>query len=77
MSESLHVPEEYLQEVVNVIRAGLKSVKVSSDVKYNLKNWCTESEDYLKELSEEEDDEEEKEQKSKAKKNTKKRKKSV
>jgi hypothetical protein len=76
MSESLHVPEEYLQEVVNVIRAGLKSVKVSADVKYNLKNWCTESEDYLKELSEE-DDEEEKEQKPKAKKNTKKRKKSV
>lgn len=69
--EILAVPEEYLQEVINVIRAGLKVTKVSGDVKYNLKKWCNEEEEYLKE-----NNEEDKEEKIKVKKSRKKTKKS-
>lgn len=68
-SEVLAVPEEYLQEVINVIRAGLKTTKVSGDTKYNLKKWCNEEEEYLKELNGEEE-------KIKTKKSRKKNKKS-
>lgn len=53
-SEVLAVPEEYLQEVINVIRAGLKTTKVSGDTKHNLKKWCDEEEAYLNEGDEEE-----------------------
>lgn len=69
-TEVLAVSEEYLQEVINVIRAGLKVTKVSSSTKYNLKKWCDEEEDYLKELNEE--DEEEKIDNKKSRKKTKK-----
>ena len=54
MKETLSIPEEYLSEVIKVIRTGLKHTNVSGDVKYNLKKWCNEEEEYLNELKEEE-----------------------
>lgn len=68
--EILAVPEEYLQEVINVIRAGLKVTKVSSSTKHNLKKWCDEEEEYLNEENEE--DEEEKNETRKSRKKNKK-----
>lgn len=50
-SEILSVPEEYLNEVIKVIRTGLKGTKVSAAVKKNLVEWCNEEEEYLKELN--------------------------
>ena len=49
-SEILTVPEERLEDVIEVIRAGLKTTKVPKDVKYNLSKWCRDEEDYLKRL---------------------------
>ena len=53
-SEQLSVPEENLQEVIDVIRAGLASLKgkkkdVSEDTKGNLTTWCDEMQEYLDE----------------------------
>lgn len=51
-SESLHVPEESLTEVIAVIRNGLViSKKISRDTRRNLKKWCDEMEEYVKELT--------------------------
>ena len=51
-SEILAVPEQRLEEVIRVIRAGLKAVKppVSKDVENNLLLWCHDEEEYLKRL---------------------------
>lgn len=49
-SEILTVPEESLEEVIRVIRAGLGHTRVSSDTRRNLKKWCDEEEKYLKSL---------------------------
>ena len=51
--EILAIPEEDLEEVIEVIRAGLKAIKTSNDVWVNLNKWCDEEEEYLKELQEE------------------------
>lgn len=47
-SEILSVPEEYLIEVIKVIRAGLKKVRISKETSIQLKKWCKEEEEYLK-----------------------------
>lgn len=52
-SEILAVPEDYLEEVISVIRAGLNEVSVSEDVRYNLTKWCNEEEEYLKDMKNE------------------------
>jgi hypothetical protein len=47
--EVLYVPEEHLQEVIDVIREGLKAKKqVRPDVRQALLKWCREEEEYLK-----------------------------
>jgi hypothetical protein len=53
--EILAIPEEYLEEVITIIRTGLKnSKKLTPQVKKQLEKWCKEEEEYLKELNEEE-----------------------
>lgn len=52
-SEILPVPESCLKEVIAVIRAGLKSVKVGKETKRGLTEWCKDEEEYLKRLEEE------------------------
>jgi hypothetical protein len=52
VNEVLGVPEDCLEEVIKVIRAGLKQEKVSGRVKRNLSKWCKEEEEYLKRLQE-------------------------
>lgn len=49
-SEILAVPEEHLATVIAVIRTGLKHVKVSKEVRDQLKQWCDDEEDYLERL---------------------------
>jgi hypothetical protein len=52
-SEILAIPEENLEEVIRIIRTGIKnSNNVSTDVRYNLEKWCKKEEKYLKELNE-------------------------
>lgn len=46
-TEVLNVPEENLRDVIKVLRAGLKKVKVSRDTKEALTRWCDEEEEYL------------------------------
>lgn len=56
MSEGLYVPEEHLEEVIRIIRTGLKhSNHVSRAVKINLEQWCREEENYLNDLKDEEE----------------------
>lgn len=50
--ETLHVPEEDLGEVIDVIRAGLKATRVSNDVWVALNKWCDDEEEYLERLQE-------------------------
>jgi hypothetical protein len=52
MKETLSVPEENLEEVIRVIRAGLKTLDkfISKDTRHNLEKWCKEEEKYLEEL---------------------------
>ena len=52
-SELLNVPEDKLAEVIRVIRAGLKSERVSSETRTKLSRWCDEEERYLLGLAEE------------------------
>jgi len=54
--EILAVPEDNLEEVIKVIRAGLDLLKrvpvgkeISEDTRRNLEKWCKEKEEYLKE----------------------------
>lgn len=55
-SETLVVPEDYLQDVIAVILAGLevKGEDVPPSVVENLKRWCQEEQEYLDELEREE-----------------------
>jgi hypothetical protein len=47
-SEALYVPEEYLADVIRVIRAGLKAERrLPREVRQQLKKWCDEEEEYL------------------------------
>jgi len=48
--EALVVPEEALLEVIDVIRIGLKFVKVTEDTYRELTRWCDEEEAYVKGL---------------------------
>ena len=51
-SETLHVPEEHLEDVIYVIRRGLKFAKKSTDpeVVRALTEWCDDEEKYLERL---------------------------
>jgi len=51
-TETLHVPEEYLEDVVHVIRRGLQSTEKSIDpeVKRALEEWCKDEEEYLEKV---------------------------
>lgn len=58
--EVLAVPEEHLEEVIKVIRAGLEHFYygprhpgVDPEVREQLLKWCDEEEQYLKELASE------------------------
>lgn len=56
MSEPLYIPEEHLEEVIKIIKTGLKhSDHVSRSVRVNLEHWIREEEDYLGELKQEEE----------------------
>lgn len=48
--EALYVPEEYLEEVISVIRNGLKATTTSISTRVVLTRWCNEEEEYLKRL---------------------------
>ena len=51
MQEILAVPEEYLEEVIRIIRNGLANTKgVPEEVWDNLTRWCNEEEKYLERL---------------------------
>lgn len=70
MSEALYVGEEDLEEVIKIIRTGIKkSDHVSRTVKRNLELWCTDMENYIRELQQdaelENEDEDEKPKKRK------------
>jgi len=53
MQEILAVPEEYLEEVIKIIRNGLANTKdVPDEVHENLTRWCNDEEQYLKSLGE-------------------------
>ena len=54
--EILSIPEEYLGEVIEVIRSGIASceVYISNETIISLLHWCEEKEEYLKELQIEE-----------------------
>ena len=53
MKEALYVPEEHLEEVIRIIRNGLRGTKeVSEEVREELNNWCRETKEYLKSLGE-------------------------
>lgn len=47
-SEILAVPEDNLAEVIAVIRAGLKTTKVTPETREQLTKWCDEEEAYLR-----------------------------
>jgi hypothetical protein len=49
-SETLSVPEEHLEDVIKVLREGLKHVKVKREVATQLKRWCDEEQHYLERL---------------------------
>ena len=52
--EILAIPEQHLQEVIDIIRAGIFSIgvlAVSQEVKDALFQWCDEEEEYLSRLS--------------------------
>lgn len=53
-TELLAVPEEHLEEVIKIIRAGMENVtSISFAVKGALTEWCDDEEHYLKRLQEE------------------------
>jgi hypothetical protein len=55
MSEPLYIPEEHLEEVVELIRFAIRTTKkITPSVRKNLRMWCDEQEDYLKELEDDE-----------------------
>ena len=50
--ETLHVPEEHLEDVVHVIRRGLQFTEkaIDPEVKRALEEWCKDEEEYLERL---------------------------
>lgn len=54
--EILKIPEEYLEEVISVIRIGIllientKEYHLSDETKRYLREWCSEEEKYLERL---------------------------
>jgi len=50
--ETLHIPEEHLEDVIYVIRRGLQSTRkgIDKDVFESLTQWCDDEEEYLKQL---------------------------
>ena len=52
--EILSVPEERLDEVIAVIRVGLRETKVSKCTRDLLETWCEDEDAYLKRLRGEE-----------------------
>ena len=46
--EILAVPEEYLEEVIRVIRAGLVIASACDVVREQLTKWCDSEEEYLR-----------------------------
>jgi hypothetical protein len=47
-SETLAVPEEHLEAVIRVIRAGCREPRIAPlEVKRQLRKWCSEMEEYL------------------------------
>ena len=51
--EILAVPEEKLEEVIHIIRTGMKHVEtIDSEVEEQLKKWCDSEEEYLESISE-------------------------
>lgn len=52
-SEILAIPDEALEDVIYIIRAGLAcSFDIDNNVYQNLDKWCCEMEVYLQELKE-------------------------
>lgn len=50
-NEILSIPEDYLADVIKIIRLGLKAYHdVDVVVEHALTKWCKEEEEYLKEL---------------------------
>jgi hypothetical protein len=49
-SEILSVPEENLEDVIKVLREGLKHVKVKHEVATQLERWCDKEQHYLEQL---------------------------
>lgn len=53
-TEILAVPEDHLEEVIEIIRTGLKwKTIITPEVRENLEKWCKEEEEYLDELKKE------------------------
>jgi hypothetical protein len=50
--EILAIPEDYLQEVIDIIQCGMAHMKdkLSDGVIENLTRWCQEEQDYLRRL---------------------------
>jgi hypothetical protein len=46
--ESLSVPEEHLESVVEVIRVGLAHTSVAQEIRESLTAWCDDEEAYLR-----------------------------
>lgn len=54
-SEILIIPEDYLDEVVSIIRCGLADTpRVRRIVRKNLTSWCDKMDEYLKQLKSDE-----------------------
>jgi hypothetical protein len=53
--EVLYVPEDHLLEVIQVIRAGLKTEQVSPETREQLTRWCDEEEQYISGSGEDEE----------------------
>lgn len=50
-SEILSIPEDYLEEVIDIIRVGLRECEpVNLKVKQQLTKWCDEEQAYLERL---------------------------
>jgi len=49
--ETLAIPEEYVKEVIQVIRGGLDVITVSEEVRDGLNIWCDNMEDEELEIS--------------------------
>lgn len=46
-TEILVIPEEHLQEVINVLLEGMKTVTLTAEAREALENWIADEERYL------------------------------